>query len=106
MVKFGTKVFRQTIGVFAAVGSDGLPFGANQLTAPAFISRSALVGDASCLLLPFRVPSMSAPISINRGANPERGVKLCDGFVGKCAITQAEGGSAGITSEVTEVVEQ
>jgi hypothetical protein len=33
-------------------------------------------------------------------------VQRCDGFVAKCARTQAEGGPAGITSEVTEVVEQ
>jgi hypothetical protein len=36
-----------------------------------------------------------------------RGMQSCGGFVvAKCARTQAEGGPAGITSEVTEVVEQ
>ena len=38
-------------------------------------------------------------------AYTRRGLQSCDGFVAKCAITQAQGGPAGITSEVTEVVE-
>jgi hypothetical protein len=51
---------------------------------------------------------MSAPEQRREGGVQRTAVelKLCDGFVAKCAITQAEGGPAGITSEVTEVVEQ